>query len=383
MKKQFVFLFFMPAFLIAQVSNFSININGAVPAGLAQAMDIAAEKWSLYLQINIPVKVNVFTVNSNFLPFSGLTLANGRRNFSNAPQGNVLYVSSLANQLAGTELNPGEYDMDIYFNLASNFYFGTGKPTSTQLDFISTAMHEIGHGLGFYSDGYVDAQGKGSFGNIPSSVIFPLSTSFPWRGQDSVPSIYDKYIVRASGTKLFGAALENTTAQGDRNKNGAVYFDGPVFANPSHANARVRLAGGTGVFSFGEDLLHIHQSYSNTIMSYYWGSGDTVRIPAPWEIGILEEIGWNKKMVGLREDGPAELQLRVYPNPAENFVVVKAPGLNTVRLSNAMGVICREMRCDVDDNELKFNTSELPPGIYFLVAGVDAIWIVSRLTITH
>ncbi|HRH11394.1 MAG TPA: hypothetical protein PLU73_07755, partial [Bacteroidia bacterium] len=108
-------LILVSGFLNAQVNSFSLNVNGTPPVGFTTALNIAAEKWSQYLQVSVPVKVNVFTVNSGLLPFSAITVANGRKDFTNAPVTNTLYTTALANQLAGTETNPGEFDMDIYF----------------------------------------------------------------------------------------------------------------------------------------------------------------------------------------------------------------------------------------------------------------------------
>lgn len=353
-------------FANSQVTTFSFTINGTVPAGFSQALTIAGQKWSNYLQITVPVKVNVFTVNSSLLPFSAITLANARKNFPNAPFPNTLYVSTLANQMAGSEVNVGEYDMDIYFNLATPYYFGTNKPNSSSIDFISTAMHEIGHGLGFYSDGYVDAGGKGSFGNIPSSSIFPLTASFPWRGQDSVPSIYDKFITKASGNPLVTSTTNNSFALGDSIKNGALYFNGPLFANSSHSNAPVRLAGGAGTFSLGVDLLHIHNSYANTIMSYYWGAGDTVKTPGPWEIGILKEIGWNTKIVGLHEQNSGYNYVSSYPNPVNNSLVINAKDIQEVKLYTFLGELVKTMYNPSKETEIQLTTDELNDGIYFL-----------------
>lgn len=303
--------------LKAQVNSFSLNVNGSTPTGFTTALNIAAEKWSQYLQVSVPIKVNVFTVNSGLLPFSAITVANGRKDFANAPVTNTLYTTALANQLAGAETNPGEFDMDIYFNLASSYYFGSGKPAANQKDFISTAMHEIGHGLGFYSTGYVNNSGSGSFGNVPSSVLFPLVPSFPWRGQDGVPCIYDKFIRKQSGTNLVGIAVQNSNALGDSIKNNPHYFNGPLFANPSHSNTPIRLSGGAGTYTMGVDLLHIHDSYANTIMSYYWGNGDTVRIPGAWELGLLREIGWNLKPIGFNEESINNIS-SFYPVPTND-----------------------------------------------------------------
>ncbi len=348
----------------SQVNTFSFTITGTQPTGLAGALTIAGQKWSNYLQINVPVKVNVFLVNASFLPFSAITFANGRKNFPNAPVPNTLYVSTLANQIAGSEVNVGEYDMDIYFNLFTQYYYGTGNPPSNKTDFISTAMHEIGHGLGFYSDGYVDGSNKGSFGYIPPSAI-PVSPSFPWRGQDSVPSIFDKYITRTSGNLLTTCAPQNSTALGDSIKNGALYFNGPLYANSSHSNTPIRLAGGAGTYTLGVDLLHIHQTYANTIMSYYWGAGDTVRIPAPWELGILKEIGWNLKAVGIKENNNNSLASS-YPNPANTNLFVSGQNISEVKLFNVIGDLISTNQNNLKSEEISIDTKDFDNGVYFL-----------------
>lgn len=351
--------------LNAQVNSFSLNVNGSTPLGFTTALNIAAEKWSQYLQVSVPIKVNVFTVNSGLLPFSAITVANGRKDFANAPVTNTLYTTALANQLAGVDTNPGEFDMDIYFNLASSYYFGSGKPAANQKDFISTAMHEIGHGLGFYSTGYVNNSGSGSFGNVPSSVLFPLVPSFPWHGQDGVPCIYDKFIRKQSGSNLVGIAAQNSNALGDSIKNNPHYFNGPLYANPSHSNTPIRLSGGAGTYTMGVDLLHIHDSYANTIMSYYWGNGDTVRIPGAWELGLLREIGWNLKPIGLNEESINNIS-SFYPVPADDALRISGTKIRCIEMYNAGGQLQLTRKNDPLHDQIEIDTRDLQSGIYFV-----------------
>lgn len=369
MKRNLLHLFiFISLSINAQtVSTFSFNISGSpAPAGLVAVLDNAAQRWSNYLIITQPIKVNVILINNSLYPFSGLTIGNGRKNFSNAPVNNFIYPTSLANQIAGNELNPGEYDMDIYVNLYTPFYYGTGKPANNKMDFITFIMHEIGHGLGFYSDGYVDSNNIGSFGNIPPSALSPLTTSFPWPGQDSVPTIYDKYIIKASQSILVGIAPQNTVTLGDSIKYTANYFDGPMYANISNGGQAVKLSGGTGTFSLGVDLLHLHSSICNSIMSYCWGLGDTVRRPANLELGILKEIGWNiNPLSGINEGFSNEILFSIYPNPSHDYIffsssIVKAK-IKSIELKNILGEKVAELESNAGSD-----VSTLPKGIYFI-----------------
>ncbi len=380
MKKLLLPLFIFISFgIIAQTPGFTFNINGSpVPTGLVAALDNAAKRWNNYLLITQPIKVNIFLVNNSFYPFSGLTLGNGRKNFFNAPVNDFIYPTSLANQLAGTELNPGEYDMDIYVNLYTSFYYGTGKPNNSKMDFITFIMHEIGHGLGFYSDGYVNSSNIGSFGNIPPSALSPLSTSFPWHGQDSVPTIYDKFIIKQSQNNLVGIAPNNTTMLGDSIKYTANYFDGPTYANSSNGGAPVKLSGGTGSFSLGVDLLHLHSSVCNSIMSYCWGLGDTVRKPASLEIGILKEIGWNiNPASSVNEIALVENGFTIYPNPSHDHIFFSSSfpkeKIKSIEMKNVLGE-----KVAVLETDMSSDVSMLSKGIYFITIVTDDFQAVQK-----
>ncbi len=387
MKKLLLSLFIISVIHItAQTSStFSFNVNGSsVPAGLVSALNSAGDRWGNYLIITEPVKVNIFLVNNSQYPFSAITLANGRKNFTNAPFSNFIYPTALANQLAGTELNPGEYDMDIYVNLATPMYYGTGMPSGSQDDFITLIMHEIGHGLGFYSAGYVNSGNIGSFGNIPASALFPITASFPWHGQDSVPSIYDKFIIKKSQNHLVGLAPNNTTILGDSIKYTSNYFDGPNFANPSNGGQPIKLSGGTGTFTLGVDLLHLHSSVCGSIMSYCWGAGDTIRRPAYRELGILKEIGWNTTANRI-EESLTNNSDDLYPNPAQNFVEVSGSNIHSVVIYDMQGrAVIQEVNYRKSNN-FKINTENIPNGIYFIAAETEnnKKLITKKLVILH
>lgn len=370
MKKILLLLFISATFSItAQTIGgaFSFTISGStIPVGMTAALTRAGQRWTNYLNITVPVKINIILINFSAAPFSGLTLGNGRQNFSNAPVSNYLYPTALANQIAGTELNPGEADMDIYINLATAMHYGTGKPNNSHEDFMTLIMHEMGHGLGFTSTGYVNSNNEGSFGNVPASALAPLTTTFPWRGQDGAPTIYDKFIIKQSHNHLIGLQPNNTVALGDSIKNNANYFDGPSFANSSNGGNPVKLSGGTGSFVLGVDLLHLNDNICNSIMSYCWGMGDTVRKPANWELGILKEIGWNTVPINVSELSN-ENNTHIYPNPADNQIMVSAQHIKSVSLSTIQSQVISEVKnTDFNTAPVTIDTQHLKSGIYFI-----------------
>src|SRR5262249_37330802 len=73
------------------------------------------------------------------------------------------YAAPLADKLAGMDLDPGKPDVSATFNSALDdgscsfgckWYYGLdARPplSACKLDLVSVALHELGHGLGFFS----------------------------------------------------------------------------------------------------------------------------------------------------------------------------------------------------------------------------------------
>src|SRR5690606_5432708 len=141
----------------------------------------------------------------------------------------------------------------------------------------------------------------GSYGKVPASAVSPLTSSFPWKGAEGVPCIYDMFVVRETGSNLLGSAPNLSAALGDSIRLGSLYFTLTGSGNACNNGQPVRLAGGNGEFYLGEDLLHFHHTAQNTIMAYSWGWGDTVRTPSDCELDLLRAIGWSLPSVGLTE----------------------------------------------------------------------------------
>lgn len=102
------------------------------------------------------------------------------RNFGGAPLANTYYVQAHANSLAGSDLS-GSNDIGMTFNSDvdnnnnclnnRNWYYGLdGNASGQDIDFFTTAMHEILHGIGFLS--LVTAStGQKHFGNNDAYMV--------------------------------------------------------------------------------------------------------------------------------------------------------------------------------------------------------------------
>ncbi|MCA9450763.1 MAG: hypothetical protein KC931_26815, partial [Candidatus Omnitrophica bacterium] len=83
-----------------------------------------------------------------------------RASFPGAPVANTWYPIALANQLYGSDLNPGVAEINAEFNsdidnnpgclAGTDWYYGIdGNPTPGDIDLVSVLLHEFCHGLGF------------------------------------------------------------------------------------------------------------------------------------------------------------------------------------------------------------------------------------------
>jgi len=145
--------------------------NTATTLGQARlnAFQYAANIWGRLISSTVPILVEAnmdpLGGGANSATLGGTSPVTAHMNFPGAPRLNTWYVAALANKLSGVDLNPApslvvsDSDMDAVFNSdldgdtvlgTSHWYYGLdGNPPTGNIDFVSTVLHEIGHGLGF------------------------------------------------------------------------------------------------------------------------------------------------------------------------------------------------------------------------------------------
>jgi len=367
-------LFLLLAFAVPRslsAATFTITHFGTPPDAQV-AIDYAATIWGTILESDVPIKMSV-----SWSPLGagslGVTFPNGRKDFPNAPLAATWYATALANSISGTELNPGEDDINVYLNSSTNWYLGTdGNTPAGQYDLVSVAMHEIGHGIGFV--GLAKKVGaEGSFGLLLASDFAPLITTFPWPDQDTLPGIFDRYLKNQLDEGLTNAPNPSTFL-GTAFTSNQIYWNGQIALEANGDNSIRIYAPST--FALGSSCVHLNEgSYPagniNELMTPFSSSGDANHWPGPICIGMLRDIGWQMRpWVGIAEGPITAAQFAVYPNPARDVISLSgnSPISTIVVITDVSGRVVLTA-----SDQLTLNVSSLAPGTYTLARIAHAV----------
>ena len=208
-----------------------------------------------------------------------------------APQQDTLYPLPLANQLSGSDLNGANPDMQCRFNANRiDWYMNTdGIVPAGKFDLVSTAMHEIGHGLGFSGtldwDNGVNNPAAGDFmecNNVRGSGCY-----------NTPPLIYDRFVQTTAGTSILSFS-NNSTTLGDILKGDALVFNG-ANAKAANGGAAPRLFA-PDPWEPGGSYQHLRedsfQNVANGLMTPYMPDGTAIHHPGIVALGMLKDMGW-------------------------------------------------------------------------------------------
>jgi PA domain len=146
------------------------------------AFQYAADLWGATLDssVEIIVRANFDSLGPNVLGSASTVsvVANfpGVGAFPGAAFAQTWYPSALADKRAGTDLLPGLPDIVANFNSDFNFYLGLDNNHGALNDLVVVVLHELAHGLGFFS--LVDpSTGQNLRGKTDIFSQFTLDTS--------------------------------------------------------------------------------------------------------------------------------------------------------------------------------------------------------------
>jgi hypothetical protein len=258
------------------------------------AAQAAADIWGSVLTSNVPIVIGASWPNNVPCEDTAATLASagshsGIRNSPNAFP-NTWYTLALANALAGSDRNGATVEIDAVFNVrigqagclsSRQWYYGLdNNHGSFGVDFVTVALHEFGHGLGF-----------SSFTNEETGVQ-----------PSGVPTIYDRFLRDNTTGKLWPEMTDSERMASAINFRNLVWIGGQVTAavptvltNGFDGSNRARLYTPNPVEA-GSSVSHWDTGLSpNQLMEPNISSTLThsVSVPQDLTLALLVDLGWN------------------------------------------------------------------------------------------
>lgn len=269
-------------------ANFHVTYVNVWPAEAQAALEYALNLWASYLYSPVTIEIQAGWADlkdAAILGSSGPSVV--VTEFPNQPVANTRYPVALANKLAGTDLWPktstrSGTDINMSFNSAfKDWYFGLDGQIPTDegtpmWDFVTVALHEIAHGLGFI--GSMDYIG-----------------GYGYYGDDGqYPFIYDRFARNGAGVPLLSFS-SGSTALGAQLVSNNLYFVSPsltVMTGPQGARlfAPNSWVGGSSYSHLDESAYP--GASGNSLMTPYVFNGEVVHVPGPYAQGVLLDLGW-------------------------------------------------------------------------------------------
>lgn len=263
-------------------ATMTISYTGAWPTAAKTALEYAAAIWAT--QLSSPVTIAVSAEWTSTLPPGTLGGAGPTQyfaNFTGNTIANTWFPVALANKLAGSDLHPGPEITASFSSTVTNWYFGTaGFPAANQYDFVTVALHELGHGLGFGgSMRYGSECGGGNWGC--------------WGWGTSHPAVYDRFTEDGPGGLLINLP-NNSATLGSALTSGNIYFDGPN-ARTGNGGLRVPLYA-PNPWKPGSSYNHVSETFNgtaNALMTYSIGQGEVQHNPGTVMRGMFLDMSWS------------------------------------------------------------------------------------------
>jgi len=248
------------------------------PDSAQKAFEYAIGLWEQLIQTEIPVYLTVEWKSMEKNTLASCVPAQFYRNLDGFYFPDRFYPVAVAEKVARKELTGSSSpDIRASFNNTIDWYFGTdGNCPADAFDLVTTVLHEVAHGLGFFGFFYVD----GSEGRYYDT-----------------PMVFDQYVANYSRHFLLDTALYPNPSQALLNQftSNALYFRSPATlfdgaGTPPRLYAPREWDEGSSIYHLNEDTYGTGNP--NSLMTPFTGYGQVIHDPGPITMSILADIGW-------------------------------------------------------------------------------------------
>ena len=296
-------------YLTTEQSQFIVTYEGFTDEA-REAFQYAVDIWNALIRSPVPIRIDASFTDFGGFEDSTIILGGARPAGWKSPGSlDLWFPEALADQRAGRDLADSEPDIITRFNSHedANWYFGTdGNTPAGKTDFVSTVLHEIAHGLGFFSFASVEERAIARF--TSSSGTGKLRDGTP-----DLPYIYDFFVENGSGTTILSFpdpsfALENQITSND------LFWNGKI-ATAANGGILPHLYAPSS-WEQGSSYTHLDEitfpaGTPNSLMTPYYDNQEAVHDPGPIALGMLEDMGWIINKTPVFTDGSSTTRTMV------------------------------------------------------------------------
>jgi hypothetical protein len=349
----------------ASHSTFEVNYIGFTGADGQRARDAfqhAVNIWESLMISTVPIRIEAHWAElpAGTLGEAGPTQINA--NFTRSVP-NTWYPIALTEHLLRRNLNGQDPDIFMSFNRNQSWYLGTdARPTQGRFDLVSVVLHEIAHGLGFFSSSDVNTA------TSPPVGYWGTETSFG----DNLPYIYDVYIEDSEGRKM----VDETNFRNPSPELRVFLTSDDLFIAPpgvwTSPEGELPKLYAPFPFQEGSSISHLDEAKYpagsiNSLMTPQFARAEAVHDPGGATLSVLDGLGWRTTTADERV-----ANLNIYPNPNNGRFVVDIRlrdevNTYTVSVVNALGKTVFEQEYTAQQYTSDYvDISTLAAGVYFV-----------------
>ena len=278
-------------YLATEDPQFIVTYDGFTDEARA-AFQYAVDIWNSLIRSPVPIRIDASFTDLGGFEGETIILGGARPADWKSPGSlDLWFPEALADMRADRDLAAGEPDIITRFNNheEANWYFGTdGNTPAGKTDFVSIVLHEIAHGLGFFSFARVE---QGSFSR---STLSGGTTGRLRGGNPDLPYIYDFFVENGAKKTIISFpdrsfALENQFTSNDLFWNGKKGVEANA-GIPPHLYTPSSWEQGSSYTHLDE--ITFPAGNANSLMTPYYDNQEAVHDPGPIALGMLEDIGW-------------------------------------------------------------------------------------------
>ncbi|WP_394993814.1 T9SS type A sorting domain-containing protein [Emticicia sp.] len=268
----------------AAKATFIVTYNGFSPAA-QKSFQAAVDIWANLISSPVPIRITATWRTIDSGTGGGTILGQASpgdftRNFPGQQRANTWYPISLAEKIAGQELNSvNDADITAEFNSAAPWYLGLAAPGANQFDFTSVVLHELCHGLGFTSSLRVNGN-TGSWGFGTGSVF-----------------AFDPFFENGSSQQLINTTNFANPSLALKNQliSDNLFFNSPT-GIASNKGEKIRMYAPTE-YQQGSSISHVNDATypsgnPNSLMTAGASLREVIRDPGPLVKGMFADMGW-------------------------------------------------------------------------------------------